>query len=141
MGAGVSLEAFSQGWAEAWASELNASDAYRATAERWEGAVALVLEDSEPAARRAVLLDLWHGRCRSARTADPDGLDDAAYVFTGDLAAWKQVLATGGSPVMALISGSIRLAKGSLTALLPYASAAKELLELAGRVPTRFSEG
>ena len=137
----MSLEAFSQGWAEAWASELNGSEAYRTTAERWEGAVALVLEDSDPAARRAVFLDLWHGRCRSARTADPDGLDEAAYVFAGDLAAWKQVLATGGSPVLALMTGSIRLAKGSLSSLLPYASAAKQLLELAGRVPTRFSEG
>jgi putative sterol carrier protein len=137
----VALEAFSQAWAEAWASELNGSDAYHATAERWEGAVALVLEDPEPDARRAVLLDLWHGRCRSARTANPDALDEAAYVFAGNLAAWKQVLAAGASPVMALMSGKIRLAKGSLTALLPYAAAAKELLGLAGRVPIRFPEG
>ena len=42
---------------------------------------------------------------------------------------------------MALMTGKIRLAKGSLMSLLPYASAAKELLGLAGRVPTRFSEG
>ena len=42
---------------------------------------------------------------------------------------------------MALITGRIRLAKGDLTALLPYARAARELLGLAGSVPTRFSEG
>lgn len=137
----MSLEAFTQSWAEAWASELNASEAYRTTAEHWEGAVALVLEDSDPARHRSVLLDLWHGRCRSARAADPEDLDEAAYVFTGNLAAWKQVLASGASPVVAMMTGKIRLSKGSLTALLPYASAAKELLELAGRVPTRFSEG
>jgi putative sterol carrier protein len=137
----VALEAFSQPWAEAWASELNANEAYRTTARQWEGAVALVLENDEPAGRRAVLLDLWHGSCRSATTEHPDALDAAAFVFAGDLAAWKQVLGAGGSPVTALLTGSIRLVKGSLAALLPYAPAAKELLQLAGRVPTRFPEG
>lgn len=136
----MAFEAFSQAWAEAWASELNGSDAYHLAAERWEGAVALVLEDPEPEGRRAVLLDLWHGRCRSARTANADALEEAAYVFAGNLEAWKQVLSAGASPVMALMSGKIRLAKGSLLSLMPYAVAAKELLGLAGRVPIRFPE-
>jgi putative sterol carrier protein len=137
----VAFEAFSQSWAEAWAAELNASPSYRSVAARWEGAVALVLDDPDPAARRAVVLDLWHGACRSAGTADPDSArETAAYVFQGGLAAWRHVLSDGGSPVVALMSGKIRLAKGSLAALLPYASAAKELLELAGRVPTAFPE-
>ncbi len=135
----MALEAFSQQWAEAWAAELNASAAYQTAAAKWEGAVALVLADPDPAVRRAVLLDLWHGACRSAGTADPDAaVFQAAYVFQGEPAAWRHVLVEGGSPVMALMTGKIRLAKGSLTALLPYASAAKELLELAGRVPTVF---
>src|SRR6187397_468808 len=81
----VVLEAFSQRWAEAWAAELNASQAYRSAAERWEGMVALVLDDPDDAdARRAVVLDLWHGACRSARTAKPEAaLEEAAFVFQG----------------------------------------------------------
>lgn len=137
----MALEAFSPAWAEAWARELNESEAYRSTAASWEGAVALVLDDGNSEGRRAVVLDLWHGHCRSGRTADPDRLDEAVYVFQGNLAGWKQVLTEGGSPVMALMAGRIRLIKGSLAALLPYASAAKALLELAGRVPTEFAEG
>lgn len=133
--------AFSQSWAEAWAAELNASPAYRSAAESWEGAVALVLEDPTPADSRAMVLDLWHGVCRSAGTTDPDAArEKAAYVFQADRAAWRHVLCEGGSPVVALMSGKIRLAKGSLVALLPYASAAKELLGLAARVPTAFPE-
>ena len=133
----MAFEAFSQSWAEAWAGELNASPAYRTAAERWEGAVALILDDPDPAARRAVVLDLWHGACRSAATADPDAArEQAAYVFQGGQAEWRHVLCDGGSPVLALMSGKIRLAKGSLASLLPYASAAKELLELAGKVPS-----
>jgi putative sterol carrier protein len=137
----VALEAFSQWWAEAWAGELNASPAYRSAAEHWEGAVALVLEAPDPPASRAVLLDLWHGECRSARTASPqDAREAAAFVFQGGPAAWRQVLCDGGSPILALMSGRIRLAKGSLAALIPYAAAAKELLDLAARVPTTFPE-
>jgi putative sterol carrier protein len=135
------LDAFSQDWALAWARALNESDEYRSAAATWEGAVGLLLDDAEPAKRRAVLLDLWHGACRSAQIADPDNLDSATFVFRGNRAAWRQILTDGGSPVMALLSGRIRLAKGELSALLPYANAARELLGLAGSVPTRFCEG
>ena len=135
------LEAFSQPWVEAWAAELNGSPAYRTAAQQWEGAVALVLDDPDPAVRRAVVLDLWHGACRSAEAAPPDAAREAAaFVFQGGPAAWRHVLCEGGSPVLALMTGRVRLAKGSLAALLPYAAAAKELLELAARVPTVFSD-
>jgi putative sterol carrier protein len=120
---------------------LNESDDYRSAAATWEGGVGLLLDDGEPAGRRAVVLDLWHGACRSAGITDPDNLDAAEYVFRGSTPAWRQILTEGGSPVLALMTGKIRLAKGELTALLPYAGAARELLRLAGSVPTRFCEG
>lgn len=135
------VEAFSQAWAEAWSEALNGSEAYRTVAAAWEGAVALVMDDGAPESRRAVLLDLWHGRCRQARTVDSESLADATYVFQGARAAWRQILAAGSSPVLALMTGRIRLVKGELGALLPYAAAAKQLLELAGTVPTCFAEG
>ncbi len=135
------LEAFSDQWAQAWARALNESEEYRSAAATWEGAVGLLLDDGEPAGRRLVVLDLWHGACRSAGITDPDNLDAARFVFRGSSAAWHQILTAGGSPVLALMTGKIRLAKGELSELLPYASAARELLDLAGSVPTRFCEG
>jgi hypothetical protein len=41
---------------------------------------------------------------------------------------------------MALMSGKLRSPREAWRLFLPYASAAKELLELAGRVPTAFPE-
>jgi len=137
----VPVEAFSQAWAEAWADALNGSEAYRSVAAAWEGAVALVMNDGVSQSRRAVLLDLWHGRCRAARTVDSEDLADAVYVFEGARVAWRQILATGSSPLLALMTGRIKLVKGELGSLLPYAAAAKQLLELAGSVPTCFAEG
>lgn len=137
----MTLLAFSQDWAEAWAAALNASPEYREAAATWEGPVALLLDDGVSEARRAVLLDLWHGSCRSARAVEPDALSDAGFVFRANSGGWRDVLSGKTSPVMALMSGKIRLARGNLADLLPYASAAKQLLDLAGGVPTRFPEG
>jgi putative sterol carrier protein len=120
---------------------LNESAHYRSAAATWEGSVGLLLDDGDPAGRRAVVLDLWHGACRSAKVSDPDQLEAVRFVFRGSTAAWRHILAEGGSPVLSLMNGRIRLAKGELSALLPYAGAARELLGLAGSVPTRFSEG
>lgn len=120
---------------------MNESEDYRSVAASWEGAVGLLLDDGDPGSRRAVVLDLWHGACRSALATDPDHLESARFVFRGTTAAWRHILTEGGSPVLALMSGRIRLAKGEPSALLPYAGAAKALLRLAGSVPTRFSEG
>ena len=60
---------------------------------------------------------------------------------SGSSAAWRQILTEGGSPILALMTGKIRLAKGEFSELLPYAVAARERLGLAGSVPTRFCEG
>ncbi|HEU5219986.1 MAG TPA: hypothetical protein VFU23_15100 [Gemmatimonadales bacterium] len=136
------LEAFTQSWTQAWARELNESPAYRTAAATWEGPVALILDDPDPAARKAVVLDLWHGACRTAGVAAPEtALSQVRFAFEGGRDAWRQVLSDGGSPALALMSGQIRLTKGSLAALLPFASAAQALLELAGRVPTAFPDG
>lgn len=137
----MAVEMFTQSWALAWAAELNQSEEYRQAAATWEGPVALILAEDAPGRGRAVLLDLWHGACRSAGMADPADLGAAAYVFQGSQDAWRQVLIGGTSPVMALMNGRIRLVKGDLATLLPYAGAAKELLTLAGRVATSLSEG
>lgn len=137
----MAFDAFSGPWATAWASALNASEAYRTAAADWEGPIGLVLGGASSPLERAVILDLWHGRCRSARAGGPEILDGAAYVFEGDQEAWRQILLGGGSPILALMTGKIRLTRGHLSALLPFVRAAKELLGLATQVPVRFPEG
>lgn len=103
--------------------------------------MALVMNDGAAEFRRAALLDLWHGECRLAHTADSLDLTDAVYVFEGARATWRQILGAGASPVLALMTGRIKLVNGELGTLLPYAAAAKQFLELAASVPTCFAEG
>lgn len=132
--------AFSEPWAHAWCAALNGSDAYQAAAATWEGSVAIVATNGNmlPA---AVFLDLYRGQCRSARIASDADLADAAFVLEGTGAAWRDLLSGRQAPLMALMSGRIRLARGEIAQLIPHAGSARELVAIAGQIPTEFPTG
>ena len=130
-------DVFSPPWVDAWIAEIRGSDAYRRAAAGWEGSLALELLADEP---RAVLLDLWHGDCRSGQMASAAELETADYVLAADLGTWKRVLGGEIEPIFGLMSGKLKLRRGSLAKLTPYVAASKELVAAAGRVPTRFPD-
>jgi len=136
-------DVFTDSWVAAWERELNASPAYREAAADWEGAVALrmsadaALGIPEP---RTVWLDLYHGLCRSARSATDADLSTAKYLIEAEAAVWKELLAGRLSPIAALLAGKLRLAQGSLMGLLPYASAAQLLVATATIIQQQFPE-
>ena len=134
----MSLELFSDGWARAWCAALNASEGYRAAARNWEGVVALVMNGGDTA--RAAVIDSGGGVCRTARAADAADLAGAEYVFEGGADVWREVFTGQVAPVMALMTGRLKLSRGSLGALMPHAAAARELLAAAGTVPVIFPE-
>ena len=130
---------FGSDWCAAWCAVLNADPAYAEAAATWEGAVVLVAE-GDGAARTGAWLDLHRGSCRGARPAAPADEVAARFVLTAAPAVWKQVLGGALAPLMGVMLGKIRLAKGGITELLPYVGAAKLMVEMAGRVPAAFPE-
>ena len=132
------MELFSEAWARAWCAALNASEGYRAAARNWEGVVALVMSGGE--SRRAAVIDSAGGVCRMARAADAADLDGAGYVFEAGADVWREVFTGQIAPAMALMTGKLKLSRGSLAALMPHAAAARELLAAAGTVPVAFPE-
>jgi putative sterol carrier protein len=126
---------FSDAWAKACRDELNASAAYREAGATWEGAVVFIREDGE--AHRGVYVDLWHGECREAREIEGGDLDRAPYVIRGDEAAWSGVLGGSLDPLMALVTGKLKLVKGSLGTLAFQIKSARELVAAASRVQQR----
>ena len=101
---------------------------------RRRAAGVLATEEWVSAVVQAVFLDVWHGECRGARVATGADLDGADFVLEAAPTAWRQVLAARVSPVMALLTGQVTLARGELARLLPYTAAAKELVQLAGTI-------
>jgi len=140
----MAAEIFTDDWAHLWADTINANDDYRKAAEKWEGAIGLVMS-SDPGMgvpeERIVIADLWHGECRGANAGTADTVEDVPYLITSTPAIWKKVLAGKADPIVSLMGGKLKLTKGSMFALLPYAKAAKELVASAINVDTSFPEG
>lgn len=137
-------EIFTHPWAEAWCRAIHDSDAYRRAAAGWEGAIAVVMTpDPEMgvAAERAVFLDLAGGDCRGGRRAHEGDLEKALFVLRATPAVWKRVLGREIEPIWGLMSGKIELAQGSIAKLIPYAKAAKEMVESAAGLDATFPAG
>lgn len=137
-------EIFTDEWARLWHDSINANQEYKKAATSWEGAIGLVMT-ADPAMgvpdERIVIADLWHGDCRGAQAASEAQLGETPYLITAEPAAWKNVLSGKTDPIVGLMGGKLKLARGSLFSLLPYAKAAKELVRSAIEVETTFPEG
>lgn len=132
--------AFSPAWASAWRAHLNDSPEYREAAGDWEGDVVLEMAEEDGGSGRAVYLDLWRGACRAARVATTADLEAARFLLRGPRRAWEQVLSGQLAPVMAVLTGRLRLARGSLAELMPYAAAARAMLAAPAAFDTVFLE-
>lgn len=140
----MSAEIFTEEWAELWGEQINQNEAYRKAAAKWEGAIALIMGVDESMgipAERFVVADLWHGDCRGATASDQQQFDDAPYAISATPALWKNVLAGKTDPIVGLTMGKLKLTRGGLFALLPYAKAAKELVVSAMQVDTSYPPG
>jgi len=134
-------EIFTEEWAEAWCQQINENGNYRQAAKSWEGPVGLVMRaDASQGieSERAVVADLWHGECRGASARTEGDVGDAAFVIAADVTTWKSVLDGSTDPIVGLMGGKLKLQKGSLFKLLPYAKAAKEMVVSAQNVDTVF---
>jgi putative sterol carrier protein len=140
----MAAEIFTDAWAQQWNDSINDNEDYKKAASKWEGAIAMqMMPDADMGIpdERVVIADLWHGDCRSARAASAADLEDAPYVIRATPPAWKSVLSGKTDPIVGLMGGKLKLAKGSLFALLPFAKAAKELVRSAMNVETEFPDG
>jgi len=140
----MAAEIFTDDWAQSWSDQINANANYKQAAAKWEGAIAMVMTpdgDMGIPEERVVVADLWHGDCRGAQAVAADQLDQVPYLIKATPTNWKSVLSGKTDPIVGLMGGKLKLAKGSLFALLPYAKAAKELVNSAMAVDTSFPEG
>jgi putative sterol carrier protein len=139
----MSHEVFTHDWAVAWGEAIRASDAYRTAAQRWQWpmVITMTFDPELGLPDRSVFLDLFEGDCREARSATEIDRAAVPFVISGDFHAWKEVLERDLDPILALMTGKLKLAKGSLAALIPYVTSARELVAAAAQVPYRFPEG
>ncbi|HSU17709.1 SCP2 sterol-binding domain-containing protein [Longimicrobium sp.] len=135
------MEVFTEEWARACCEALNRSEAYRASAATWEGAIVLAMSADGAQgveADRAVYIDAHQGACRGARVATEEEGTNAPFVFRADAATWQRLLAGQVDPVGAVMQGKLRLVRGNLLTLAKYAQAAKDMVTAAATVGGTF---
>ncbi len=135
------MQIFSPEWIAEFGHALNSSEAYRQQAQNWEGTLLLLLipNNTSPSDNHeAVWLNLWHGECRLARSAQPADFSTADYILAATLPDWKMVLNKDIAPIMAIMRGKLKLQKGSMATLARYANAAKELVSVAADIPAQW---
>lgn len=142
-GALMSYEMFTHEWAVACGDQIRANEDYRKAARNWKWPMILTMKaDADlDLPERSVYLDLFEGDCREARAARPADLEQASYIISADPKTWKKVLDGDLEPIPGLMRGKLKLDKGGLVSLLPYVTAAKEMVSSVANVDTRFPEG
>jgi putative sterol carrier protein len=131
---------FSHDWVGAWRQAIQASEELRAK-NGWRWPLVLVARGVGRIEERAVFLDLCDGECREARVATAQDLEQVPYILAAELRIWKRLMERALEPLAGIMKGQLKLVRGSVASLLPYASAAKELVAAAIRVETSFPEG
>jgi len=125
-------------WVAELERQINASEAYAQAARTWEGDLTFVIEGVPGADKPMVIyLDLWHGKCRSARAGDEAAVPAAKFKINAPIGNWKRVITKQIGPIPAIVSGQLRL-HGNLAYVMRHVRAAQELVECATRVDTEF---
>ncbi len=114
----------------AWRDHLNVSPLFRDAAAGWRGTL-LLLEGDPNAPARTAWVEVADGSCAAARGGDDGDAERADFVLAASPATWHDLVSARTTPVMAAMTGRLRLVKGDLMALAPHAKAAAALLAAA----------
>lgn len=125
-------------WVKALQAELNASDAYKKAAEKWEGDFYFVVEQGPGVPEDTYLyLDLWHGEARDAYLQDDPASRPTAFELRAPLEVWQGVLGKKIDPIRGIMGRQLKL-KGNMMKIMKSPKAATELVECAARVDTTW---
>jgi putative sterol carrier protein len=132
------MEVFTDPWTKCFRDEINKSASFRSHGASWEAPIALEMSFRDGAEPRRVVLDLHGGSCRSAMCGHYIADTDIKLVIRTDVAGWQRILAGRMDPIWGIMSGKLKLVRGSLSDLIPFGKAAKALVESAARIDARF---
>ncbi len=127
-------------WIDAYEKLVQGDAAYKEAAAGWEGTVVLhtfaepsigIEEDGY------LLMDLWHGECRSIRPVPPEVGESADFILSGSYWTWKASSTGELDTNKAVMQGKIKL-KGDLAKIVRYNQASTRLTELSQELEGRW---
>jgi putative sterol carrier protein len=127
-------------WVDSYEKLIRGDEEYRNAAAGWEGTVVLhtVAEPYIGIENDGyMLMDLWHGECRSIRLVPPQVGQAADFILTGSYWTWKGAGSGQLDTSKAVMQGKIKL-KGELPKIVRYNHATKRLTELSVQLGGRW---
>lgn len=125
-------------WVAEFKTKLNASEAYKSSAEKWEGDFYFVISAKGPIKEPVrFYMDLWHGQCREAYIVEGDDDKNPEFEIEGTLAVFRQIFEKDLDPIRALVSRKLKL-KGNLGKIMRSVKATLDLVNAAGSVDTLY---
>ena len=125
-----------QDWLDEFAEYLNSSEKYARVARKWEGDTIFEVKADGPLENDvAFYLDLWHGKCRSARILGQREPVKADFVFTAPYGNFVRVLTGDLDPMQAMmtrklvVSGSMGYLMRNIPTVLEFVKCAKEVTD------------
>jgi putative sterol carrier protein len=116
---------------------LNKNDRYEDAAKTWEGDFVFEITADGEIVKEPLrfYIDLWHGKCRSARMAGPD--DKAEFTYSGPYKNWKLLFDGKIDPIKGIMARKFKL-DGDMGKVMRYTKAALELVATTRQVPTKY---
>jgi putative sterol carrier protein len=129
-------------WADALASEINASSEYRNAASKWgdgfNGNVLLVFDaDAKLPATRSLLVRLSKGACGGAAFFDGAAHPEAGFGLRAPFTIWRDVFERKTMAATAILSGKMKVDGDKMT-LLKHTAAHRALVACASAIDTDF---
>jgi len=125
----------SEEWVKEYMEKLNASKAYEDAGKTWEGDIMFVVQKDEAhPSDEYIYLDLYHGKCRSAKyIASADNLPKTEFKYIGKYSNWNKLLNREIDPIQGILTGKFKL-DGPMMKIMRYTKAAKEMVNTAATV-------
>ncbi len=134
---GEELEFPSDEWVALYMELLNKNERYEDAAKTWEGDFIFeVTADGEIVKEPyRFYIDLWHGKCRSAKMVGPD--DTAEFTYSGPYKNWRALFDGKIDPIKGIMARKFKL-EGDMGKVMRYTKAALELVATTRQIPTKF---
>ena len=129
-----------QEWVDALKKALEASQAYKEAAKKWEGDLYIIVDpDASYKHRHIVYLDLWHGECRGASLIKDESEKSPQYRIFGPFTIMKQILDKKADAVQSMMTGKLKV-KGDMAQIMRMPRAALEFTNCLSKVDAVFPE-
>ena len=130
----------SEAWLQVLVEVLNSDERYAEVAKKWEGDIAVVIDPNEGVETQnlpvAVYLDLWHGKCRSARfiEMEKEGIPDAAFTLRSSIGNIENIFTGELDPIQAMMTRRLRV-EGNMAYMLRNVPTVLDFVRCCRKVP------